>query len=540
MTERWILIAEVLGGIGLFLLGMIVMTDGLKSLAGKLIRFRLMEYTRSPYSGALCGAISTAILQSSSAVTVATVGFVRAGLMTFSHSLGVIFGANMGTTITGWLVLLFGFKLKLGVIAFPLIFAGALLRLFAKANIGALGLTIAGFGLIFVGITELQDSMAILREYFAFEGLSVATLPQKLSVLGLAVLFTLVTQSSSAGVAAALTALYSDLINFEVAATLVIGMDIGTTVTALMAATGASVAAKRTGYSHVIYNLFTGITALIFVSPFIKVWEYLTAQPILDNAEVALIAFHSAFNLLGVIIVLPFSKVFAKLIEGLIRSSHETNSEQLDDSLLSQPSIALDLALDSLKKQLMTLLQTTAVILSKPAEEVETKLVESQIDINVAREFIDRIPIEKNDQQTRQRLLNLIHTLDHMQRLHERCEEMPNQSFTHTLGLNSALPDELDNYANQLCEVIKRLIEGIKHNQWSGTVKEVSNLSDKLNAAHQAFRQLVLTQVTNDEFDIVEATNMLDTYRWLLHVAKHIERCISHLSEASALTTGEI
>ncbi|MEP4889554.1 MAG: Na/Pi symporter [Aliiglaciecola sp.] len=538
MTDKWILIAEILGGIGLFLLGMIVMTDGLKSLAGNLIRFRLMEYTRSPYSGALCGAISTAILQSSSAVTVATVGFVRAGLMTFSHSLGVIFGANIGTTITGWLVLLFGFKLKLGVIAFPLIFAGALLRLFAKANIAALGLTIAGFGLIFVGITELQESMSTLREFFAFEGLSVSTFSQKLTVLGFAILFTLVTQSSSAGVAAALTALYSDLINFEVAATLVIGMDIGTTVTALMATTGASIAAKRTGYSHVIYNLFTGVSALIFVTPFVMAWEYITTQSIVENAEVALITFHSAFNLLGIIIVLPFSKLFAKVIEKLIRSSHETNSEQLDESLLNQPSIALDLALDSLKKQMMALLQATVGVLRTDPLAMTTKLVELQTDIDISREFIDKIPIEKNDHQERQRLLNLIHTLDHMQRLHERCEELPNQSFRHSLSSKSALPAEIADYSEQLCKAVTLLNNSIQRNQWSAPLKEVSILFEQLSAAHQEFRQKVLTKVTNDEFDIMDATNMLDTYRWLVHVAKHIERCASHLLEASALTAG--
>ncbi|MBU2876323.1 MULTISPECIES: Na/Pi cotransporter family protein [Aliiglaciecola] len=529
MTDKWTLFAEILGGVGLFLLGMIVMTDGLKDLAGKLIRVRLMEYTRSPYSGALCGALSTAILQSSSAVTVATVGFVRAGLMTFSHSLGVIFGANIGTTITGWLVLLFGFKLKLGVIAFPLIFSGALLRLFAKTNLAALGLTIAGFGLIFVGITELQQSMSSLRDFFSFEGLSVSTLLQKLTVLGFAILFTLVIQSSSAGVAAALTALYSDLIDFEVAATLVIGMDIGTTVTALMATTGASIAAKRTGYSHVIYNLFTGVTALMFVTPFVVAWEYLTAEPIVEHAEIALITFHSTFNLLGIIIVLPFSNVFAKVIERLIRSNQKTNSDQLDDSILNQPSIALDLALDSLRKQMISLLKTTSEILQKDTS-MATKLVELQTDIDVSREFIDSIPVENSAQQ--ERLLNMIHTLDHMQRLHERCEELPSQRFS------NSLPTELNDWSIKLNEAITTLVSGIEQNQWSTPMKKVTELYKKLNSEHREFRHNILTRVTNDEFNIVDATNMLDAFRWLVHVAQHIERCANHLSESRALTNG--
>lgn len=123
-------ILKASGGLGLFLLGMIIMTDGLRSLAGDMIRNALMRFTRSPVTGAAAGAVTTAILQSSSATTVAAVGFVGAGLMTFPESLGIIFGANIGTTITGWMVALLGFKLQLGIIVLPIILVGAILKLF--------------------------------------------------------------------------------------------------------------------------------------------------------------------------------------------------------------------------------------------------------------------------------------------------------------------------------------------------------------------------------------------------------------------------
>ena len=123
---------QSIGGLGIFLLGMIVLTDGLHALAGNAMRNALMKFTRSPLTGAITGATTTAILQSSSATTVAAVGFVGAGLMSFSASLGIIFGANIGTTITGWLVVLLGFKLKLGTIILPVIFVGAILKLFSK------------------------------------------------------------------------------------------------------------------------------------------------------------------------------------------------------------------------------------------------------------------------------------------------------------------------------------------------------------------------------------------------------------------------
>ncbi len=151
---------QAIGGIGVFLLGMVVMTEGLKALAGARISQWLADATRSPWSGATTGAISTAILQSSSATTVAAVGFVGAGLLTFSQSLGIIFGANLGTTITGWMVALVGFKLQLGSLLLPLIFVGVMLRIFASGRIARAGFSIAGFALIFVGIDLLQQAAA--------------------------------------------------------------------------------------------------------------------------------------------------------------------------------------------------------------------------------------------------------------------------------------------------------------------------------------------------------------------------------------------
>jgi phosphate:Na+ symporter len=138
---------------------MIVMTDGLRTLAGNAMRTALMRFTHSPLSARITGAATTAILQSSSATTVATVGFVSAGMISFSAALGIILGANVGTTVTGWLVAILGFKLKLSAVMLPLILIGTSLKLFAKERFANLGLAIAGFGLIFVGITTMQEAM---------------------------------------------------------------------------------------------------------------------------------------------------------------------------------------------------------------------------------------------------------------------------------------------------------------------------------------------------------------------------------------------
>jgi len=147
--DRLYIALQAIGGLGLFLLGMIVMTEGLRALAGDNIRAALMRFTHNPLSGAVSGTVGTAILQSSSAMTVMAVGFVGAGLMSFPEALGIIFGTNIGTTITGWIVALFGFKFKIGIVVLPLIFMGAVLRLFTRNKLAMAGYTCAGFGLIF-------------------------------------------------------------------------------------------------------------------------------------------------------------------------------------------------------------------------------------------------------------------------------------------------------------------------------------------------------------------------------------------------------
>ena len=307
---------QVMGGVGVFLIGMVVLTEGLRMLTGvRLTRF-LAQTTKSPISGALTGTVTTAILQSSSATTVAAVGFVSAGLLTFPQALGIIFGANLGTTITGWMVALLGFKLKLGHALLPVIFVGIMLRIFSRPPWAQAGYAMAGFGLIFVGIDILQQAAG------EFDLINPELLPGddllgRLQLVGIGIVLTIITQSSSAGMAIALVAVNAGLIEFTQAAALVIGMDVGTTVTAAIATLGGNTSTRRTGFSHVIYNCLTATGAFMLLIPFPDLWEYSTGSAVGDNAEIALVAFHSCFNLLGVMIVLPFTQQFAGMMETL-------------------------------------------------------------------------------------------------------------------------------------------------------------------------------------------------------------------------------
>ncbi len=322
------------GGLGIFLLGMLVLTDGLKSLVGGRLQAFLARRTQSPASGAVAGAAMTAVLQSSSATTVAAVGFVGAGLLIFTQALGIIFGANIGTTVTGWLVALVGFKLQLGVVLMPAVLAGVMLRLFASGWLRHAGFALAGFGLLFVGIGLLQQGMQALKGVVTPDSLPADTIAGRLQLVLIGIAITLVTQSSSAGVATALAAVGTGSISFVQAAAMVIGMDVGTTVTAAIAALGGNISSRRTGFAHVIYNILTGIMAFLLLYPLqwlVQAWQQ--AGHVLD-LQIGLVAFHSAFNTLGVLAVIGFTPAFARFIIWLIPDGSASLTSMLDERLL--------------------------------------------------------------------------------------------------------------------------------------------------------------------------------------------------------------
>ena len=515
-----------MGGIGLFLLGMIVMTHGLHALAGNVMRAAMMRFTSNPFTGAMTGAVSTAILQSSSATTVAAVGFVGAGLLSFSSSLGIIFGANIGTTITGWLVVLLGFKLQIGMLAMPFVFIGAVLRLLSPGKLAEIGYAIAGFGLIFVGIGEMQQGMAGMQSIVTPDSFPGDTLPGRLQLVLLGVVVTFITQSSSAGVATALTALFTGTINFEQAAALVIGMDIGTTATAAMATIGGKTDVRRTGLSHVIYNLFTGTGALLLITPYVFIWEYLKPGFLYQNAEVALVAFHTLFNTLGVLIALPFTKKFARFIETLIVEKKTLYTKKLDDSLLEQPELALTALQETIIKEFKILLQHTYYVLNSEKSGRKASLDKLQLALDQTHSYVDRIQLSSTEGSDWERLLAISHTMDHMQRLHERCEEDEDRAIT------ARQTPELAKHHKILTSAVGDLINLIESNKWIEAAHETEKAASEMRNLVEPLREEIMSKIARSEMDVPDATNRLEAVRWLERVSNHIARITYHFMQA--------
>lgn len=502
------------------------MTDGLRALAGSAIRAALMRFTRSPLSGAVTGAVSTAILQSSSATTVAAVGFVGAGLITFSASLGIIFGANIGTTITGWLVALLGFKLNLGTVILPVILVGTILRLFGNGRAANIGYALAGFGLIFVGISLMQQGMSGLTDIITPEALPADTLIGRLQLVALGILFTMITQSSSAGVAATLTALFAGAITFEQAAALVIGMDVGTTVTAVMASIGGSVAARRTGLSHVIFNLFTACGALILITPYTLLWEYLSPGALSSNAEIALVAFHTSYNTLGVMVILPFTGRFAHLIEKLLPAKKPSYTGRLGEGLLEQPALALTAVQASIHDELLALLRHVNAMLGDSLMGRRADLAELQAALDETYAYVDRIHLHETQGAEWERMLGIVHTLDHMQRLHERCEEEEDRAIT---ARGSA---ELSDYGRTMVKTINGIFNDIETQSWTEAAERADKTAVYIHDQVEPLRQSILAKIASHEIDVPQGTGRLEAIRWLKRVSKHVARIMQHYGEA--------
>ena len=345
--------SAALGGLGLFLLGMWLITEGLKVAAGRSLEHLLSSWTSSRLRGLLSGTVLTALVQSSSAVTVAALGFVNTGLLRFERAVWVIFGSNVGTTLTAWLVALVGFKFKVDLLALPLIGIGALLRVFAPVDrYRNLGMALAGFGILFMGIQTLSGGFDSLGQKVSLEDGEHNLL---LMVLIGMVLTTLM-QSSSASMAVVLTALAGGIVGFHDAAAVVIGANVGTTSTALLATLGATSNARRLAVAHVLFNVLTGVVALVLLVPLMALVHWMAeGLSLADDATSQLALFHTTFNLLGIALMWPLEPKLSAFLLTRFRERQSSGAvlQFLDRNVAAMPDAAVAALINELERVLV-------------------------------------------------------------------------------------------------------------------------------------------------------------------------------------------
>lgn len=338
---------SALGGLAIFLLGMSMMTAGLTVFGGPHLKRHLERWTSSPLRGVATGVLVTALVQSSSAVTIATIGFVNAGILSLPHSLGVVFGASIGTTTTGWLVSLVGLDFKIDALALPIIALGVALRLATRnKRLRALGEAIAGFGLFFLGLSILKDAFSGIAATFQTATLaaggSEASGVLLFVVIGLVA--TQLTQSSTATVAVVLTAAGQGAIGLGAAAAAIIGASIGATSTAAVASIGATPNAKRVAAGFVLCNLTTGLVALAILPALLWAATWLGDRLGLPHQPAVVLAvFHSVFTAIGVTLLVPFIGALTRLLQRHFTTAEEDLSRprHLDRTVAATPALAV-------------------------------------------------------------------------------------------------------------------------------------------------------------------------------------------------------
>jgi len=340
------LIGNFIGGLGLLLLGMSLMSDGLKLASGNALREILGSWTSTRLRGLFAGALVTAFVQSSGAVTVATIGFANAGLLTLERAIWVIFGSNVGSTMTGWIVALIGFQFDIQEVALPLVGLGALLKFTGQHKRRAhIGTALIGFGLMFLGIGFLKSTFEASGALLDIPHLDYDSFAFILLYALLGMVLAALMQSSSAVLVIALSAAEGGQLPLLTAAAIIVGANVGTTTTGLLSTIGATPNAKRVAFSHVAFNVVGAAAALVLIEPLLEVarevGEAFGGAP---SRASTLALFQTLHNVLGMLLIWPFTGALQRQLQKRFRTHEEEEAQarHLDQALLALPYVAVD------------------------------------------------------------------------------------------------------------------------------------------------------------------------------------------------------
>lgn len=515
-------IFRLLGGIGLFLLGMALLSDGLVGFAGAALRRALLRFTGTPWRAFTSGALTTLLIQSSTATTVTLIGFVSAGLIGYSQAIGVVIGASLGTTATGWVVAGLGLKVNLGYYTLPLIGVGAFLRLLGRGRWRHMGLALAGFGMLFLGLAGMQEGMQGLGDRFDLKALPEQGLWAHVLAMLAGVALTTVLQSSTAAVATTLTALHAGTLGFDQAAAVVVGAAIGTTLTGALVTIGGTVAAKRTALAHILFNLASGVVAIILLPVFLALLGWLNTHAHLEPGAMSLAFFHTLFIAVGVLLFMPFVMRFERLVARLLPERKQDMGRHLDASALGVPSVALEASQRTLESITHQLVDIQRGLLDQPLNDAaRDTLRHAQDALNEALQFIARLPpLEHEADLHRQRVAQL-HAIDHLFRLCGRLQSAPDPGVFQ----DGEAIDDVRERMKRLLDLVHDGIDGQASLDWVTILEEQSV---QLTVAAQIVRERLLESGSSDG-GLARALQLTDALRSLERSAGHVQRVCHYL-----------
>ena len=498
------IIIPFVGGLGMFIYGMQIMAQGLENAAGSKMKALLEALTRNKLMGVMLGALITAVIQSSSATTVMVVGFVNAGIMNLSQAMGVIMGANIGTTVTGWLVSSVEWAkfLSPSNLAPIAIMAGVIVMLTgSRRSTKDLSSIIIGFGILFVGISTMSSAVSPLQESEAFRSLFV-TLGHNpfLGIIAGAVV-TAVIQSSSASVGILQSLAAAGLVPFNAAVYIIMGQNIGTCVTAIMSSIGAKKNAKTAAIMHLLFNIIGTIIFSVLAIVLFKVVFVEAGDGVITQTQISTV--HTIFNVGTTILLFPFSDLIIKLARKLEKEDENTEDESrvlLDDRMLETPGIALQSALSEVSRMGSIVLRTV----DKAIDVIFTKDYQKILEIKEEEDTVDRLcsgitnyvvklsSLSLNEKEHHE-VACILQTLSDIERISDYCENI--SEFAETLTERKAVftdvgRAELKEMAEVCAESFRYALEAFVENDKEKAMKviekesQADDLEIKLRTGH--------------------------------------------------------
>ena len=520
--ESVLLVGSIIGGLGLFLLAIGMMTDGLKLAAGNSLRTLLAKWSSTPFRGVVSGAAMTALVQSSSAVTVASLGFVNAGLLSMRHALGIVYGANIGTTMTGWLVAMVGFKLNIQAVALPMIGVGMILKLLKpNSRLASFGIAIAGFGLFFVGIDSLKTAFEGTVSTFDLSQFKAEGVEGFLMYLVIGFVMTVLTQSSSASIALTITAATSGMVGIYAAGAMVIGANIGTTSTAMFASIGATSSAKRVAAAQVLFNVATAVVAALILPLLFGLIHWITEVAEIDaNPGITLAIFHTLFNLLGVALIFPLNDRLASFLEQRFVSLEEEASKpkHLDKNIAQTPDLAVNALILELLSVSDRFLHVYPKLFSQQSSEitaVEKGIHGVEALCQRISQFIVEVERAALSEDTTKALASLM-----------RVEHYMLSSAQKTLAISAVIKrrdilskPELEGQLLNYLSVINEFMRMVRWRQFDSS-DALSLQFDLLDKEHHKLKSALVMGATRGDIAVAQMADAAECMEYLLQIAQ--------------------
>ena len=572
-------IFTLLGALGMFLYGMNLMSSGLQKAAGERLRGFLSAMTSNPFKGVMTGLGITSIIQSSSATTVMVVSFVNAGLLTLAQAIGVIMGANIGTTVTAWMVSWLGFKADISVLAVPLMLLGFLFsnsKIDKRKNIGEL---IVGFSLLFLGLSFMKDSVPDLREtpqVLEFvSSWSAHGFGSVLLFLAFGTILTLVLQSSSATMAITLIMLSMGWIPFEMACAMVLGENIGTTITANIAASVGNTEAKRAAMSHTIFNVFGVVWALILYKPFLRlvgtITENLFGLPnpaaegfvVTDSTSAegtaalyGLSMLHTLFNLTNTLLLVWFTKWIAQAVSWIVPTPKNQDKEvfrlkYISAGPLATPELSVGQAFEEIisfakisKNGANYAQNTINEADTDKFEELRSKLVKyeeisDRIEYEIAT-FLNGISAEEVSESTSLKIKSMYKIIGELESLGDSGETISrilSRKNIHNKKFDADIIKNLNAMADAVNAAYDVMIENLTaaHKGELTNISNAYNAEDRINTLRNNLRDAVIENIENDGknyqtsvyyMDIINAYESMGDF--MINVSQDLEKGFIH------------